>query len=231
MRERGRIGALSALGALALLGLGLSACGSEHTGPASTAGASSRPAAAPAHATPPGRAGSGAKVDAASKAARHGARRPADADADGDGRGRFDGDDRSTLDFGHAAGAAEARAIAALVRRYIAAEAAEDGARACALNYSIYAESLVEDFGASPGTPAYAKGTTCASVLTKVFEHFHAQLLAESRHLKVVRVRLKQRQGIVVLTFASSSLPPREIHVLREGRTWRAEALVDSPLQ
>lgn len=141
------------------------------------------------------------------------------------------GDDRAgrrILSFGHAADASNAQVITALVRRYYRAEAAENGAAACSMLYSTYEESVPEDYGTSPPGPAYARGTTCPAVMTLVFKHFHGQIAARLPKLKVSRVRLSGHQGVVVLSFGS--MPEREIHVDREGRTWKVVALMDAEL-
>lgn len=151
-----------------------------------------------------------------------------DKDADSTGSGRYDSDDNSVLGLGHAANASQKAQITTLIQLYYAAAAAQDGAKACSLLYSIYAESMPEDYGISPPGPSYARGATCPAVLTAIFKHFHDQISVKLPQLKVVRIRIRERQGIVVLSFGS--MPERQMHVLREGHTWKMLALVDGEL-
>ncbi len=152
-----------------------------------------------------------------------------DGDKDNDlGAADDDSNNDSVLDYGHAAAPAEAHAIKALVERYYAAALAENGAKACSILYSTLAESVPEDYGQSPPGPAYMRGTTCPTVMTLFFKHVHPQVALEYPKLKVVRVRLVERHGLVVLRFGR--LPEREIPVDREGHTWRISALLDTPL-
>jgi hypothetical protein len=153
-----------------------------------------------------------------------------DRDKDNDGiHASFDSDNNSSvLDFGHEANASEKRTITALVKHYYAAAAAEDGAKACSMIYSTFAEAIPEDYGTSPPGPSFARGTTCPAVMTKVFKHFHNQVAIKFAKLDVSRVRTKERQGLAILRFGT--LPEREIRVTREGHTWKIEALLDSEL-
>jgi hypothetical protein len=151
-----------------------------------------------------------------------------DNDADGNGHSRYDNDDSSVLDFGHSAKVSDRGPIAALIRRYYATAAAEDGAKACSMLYSIYAEAVPEDYGTSPPGPAYARGTTCPAVMTLVFKHSHDQIAARLPKLEVSRVRVRERQGVAVLSFGAMS--EREIHLEREGRTWKILSLTDNEL-
>jgi hypothetical protein len=135
---------------------------------------------------------------------------------------------RNVLNLGHAANATDKGLIAALVRRYYKAEADEDGAAACSMLYSLYAESVPEDYGVTPPGPTYAHGTTCPAVMTLVFKHFHNQIVARLPKLEISRVRLIAHQGVAVLSFGGR--PEREIHVTREGHIWRIVGLTDSEL-
>jgi hypothetical protein len=155
---------------------------------------------------------------------------PPDRDDDGDSTANalHDSDDSSILDFGHAAKASDRQQIEILVQRYYVAAAAADGAKACSLLYSPYAEAVPEDYGTSPPGPPYARGTTCPAVTTQVFKHFHTQIATRLPKLKTSRVRIKERQGLAVLSFAT--LSEREIRVIREGHTWKILALIDNEL-
>jgi hypothetical protein len=160
-------------------------------------------------------------------------KKPAPTDRDGDndssGKSHYDSDDQRTADFGHPASGTERATIAALVRRFYAAAAAGNGEKACSMLYSVFAEAVPEDYGTSPPGPGYARATTCPAVLTRVFAHFREQILSKAPKLQIAQVRVKRREGIVLLSFGA--LPERLIHVLREGRTWRIQALLDEELQ
>lgn len=130
------------------------------------------------------------------------------------------------LGLGQSAGASDRRAIAALVQRYYAAAAAEDGAKACDLTYYILAESIPEQYGHPPG-PLYLRGLgTCQAVLSAVFRRFHAQL---AQPPQVAGVRVKGKHTYALLRWAK--LPPGFIEVRREGRAWKVDQVLAAPLQ
>jgi hypothetical protein len=156
---------------------------------------------------------------------------PPDRDNDGDSAANalHDSDDGSVIKFGHAAEVSDRQKIGSLVQRYYVAAAATDGAKACSLLYSPYADAVPEDYGTSPPGPAYARGTTCQAVTTQVFKHFHSQIVTRLPKLKISRVRIKGRQGLAVLSFGTT-LSEREIRVIREGHKWKILALIDNEL-
>lgn len=153
-----------------------------------------------------------------------------DADKDNDvlAAPHDDTNNNKELDYGQAASPADRQAITALVKRYYAAAKAGDGANACALLYSTFAEAVPEDYGEQPGPRYLRGGKTCAAVVTLLFEHLKSQLAVEVPLLEVTRVRLKQHQGYAILSFGS--LPEREIPVAREGHTWKIRGLLDREL-
>jgi hypothetical protein len=152
-----------------------------------------------------------------------------DADKDNDvGAPHDDTNNDSVLDSGQAASPSEQRTITALVKRYYKVAAAEDGAQACSMIYSTYAEAIPEDYGQSPPGQPYMRGTTCPVVMSLFFKHFHNQIALELPKLKVARVRLKEHAGFAVLSFGA--LPERQIAVDREGHVWRIDDLLDVPL-
>jgi hypothetical protein len=211
----GTLKPLPALCAAAALTLTVCACGADHKNTTAS--------------TPPA-TGSAAVSTSRPTGASTPAGRSTDRDKDNDSTGGrpYDSDDRSVLSFGKSAPPTARSAVAALVRRYYAVAAAENGTKACSMLYSVYAEALPEDYGTSPPGPAYARGATCPAVLTAVFKHFHSELVARLPHLKVSAVRVKEHQGVAVLSFDSSA--EREIRVVREGHQWKALALVDNEL-
>ncbi len=150
-----------------------------------------------------------------------------DADNDNDvGAVDDDKNNKRSFDFGHAADAADTRAITALIKRYYVAAVSENGAAACRMTYSTLEESVPEDYGQSPPGQPFMRGSTCAAVLTLLFKHYHPQLALETPKLTVARVRLVEHHGIVILNFGA--LPARQISVAREGHIWKLETLLDS---
>jgi hypothetical protein len=151
-----------------------------------------------------------------------------DADFDNDykkeSKGYRDSDDSSVVAYGHATNPADWRAIAALVKRYYAAAAADDGATGCSLIYSTFAKAVPEDYGQGAG-PAYSRGTTCPVVMSKTFEHFHSQLAGP---VIVTSVRVSGLEGRALL--GSHTMVARYIRVKREHGTWKINQLIGESL-
>jgi hypothetical protein len=138
----------------------------------------------------------------------------------------FDGTDAAFRHFGQAASAPDAQAVAALVERYYAAAAAEDGARACALIYFILAEALPEEYGGPPGPLYLSVAATCRAVETRVFVHFHAQLAEPPR---VTGVRVNGNTAYALLAWRR--LPAGYMEAKREGAAWRIDRVLAAPLR
>lgn len=132
------------------------------------------------------------------------------------------GSDNNIPAYGHEASASDKRAVTVLVKRYYAAAAANDGSTACSLLYSNLANAVPEDYGKPPG-PVYARGKTCAVVMSKVFEHL-AGRRADLAATKVTDVRIYRDHGFAELR--STRTPKGEIFVERQGRSWRVGALI-----
>lgn len=145
-----------------------------------------------------------------------------DNDNDNPSTSRYDRDDDEVLHFGHAASAADRRAITALVKRYYAAGAASDGKLGCSLIYSPVEKSVVEDYGRRPGSPAL-HGNTCSVLLGELFKLHASELRAEFPRLRVTGVRVKESSGIALLNY-------RHVLVHREFGRWRMGALLDAPM-
>jgi hypothetical protein len=158
---------------------------------------------------------------------------PATADSDKDndvGAPYDDKNNNSVLDYGHEAGAAEKQTVAAVVQRYYAAAAADNGVKACSMLYSTLAEAVPEDYGQGSAGPSYLRsGNSCPAVMVLMFKHFHSQLAAELPVLEVTHVRLVGRRGLAIVGF-EGKMPERQIPVIRERRTWKLVALLDSEL-
>jgi hypothetical protein len=208
---------LLALLAIALLGQSAAACGGTSKATGSASQASSRIAA------------TGAKAATASSATSTQNYAKADRDKDNDVEAPYDDtNNNEELNYGRAASSVDKQAIAALIKRYYAAAAAGDGAKACSMLYVTFAEAVPEDYGTSPPGQPYMRGKTCPAVMALLFKHDHSQLIAELPLLEVRRVRLEQHHGLAVLSFGT--MPERQIPVQRERRTWKIEALLDSAL-
>ncbi|HEX4836935.1 MAG TPA: hypothetical protein VFV03_00190 [Solirubrobacteraceae bacterium] len=191
--------ALLASPAVALLGLGVTACGGASKGAGAVArNASNAAAASPAQETIPLEAPNSAEDN---------------------------GDDMTIFTYGHAASAADRRAIAAVVGRYYAAVAAEDGASACSLMPARVARAVPQEWGRPGPGPPYMKGKTCAGIMSKMFIHFHSQLTDVPR---VSGVRVKGASARALLR--SSTLPFIYTTLRREGGAWRIGDLLGARL-
>lgn len=157
-------------------------------------------------------------------------RDPKDSDADGDNDhprlGYYDRDDTGTRDFGHAASPRDKKALISLTRRYYAAAATENGAAACALLYKPYASIVVEDYGRGSAGPSYlSSGTTCPSVLTLIFRHFHTKLVEP---IEIIRTRVSGNTGLVLIGTANT--PASDLETRREKHQWRTVGMLASSL-
>jgi hypothetical protein len=208
---------LPVLLAIALLGTGTNACGSNK---------STSSAVRPSNAA---RTGSATATSTASAAAAQDYTK-IDGDKDNDiGLTASDDTNSSALNYAHAASTADRRAVTALVKRYYATAAAGDGAKACSMLYITLAEAVVEDYGHGSAGPSYlSQGTTCPAVLGLLFKHLHGQLTAELAVLKVRRVRLDRRHGFAILSFGK--LPERKISIREQRHTWKINAPLDDEL-
>jgi hypothetical protein len=228
---------LLALLVAVLLGLGASACGGAGTRSVSASGSSSGLASvslASLHSrsgvTPStGRLRGDEDDDDTSEIDNPSTPFDSDADKDNDardnaGRGYYDGDDGVVRGYGHAAGGADSRAIAALVERYWAAAAVQDGAAGCALLSSARAGSLPEDYG-----PSYLPGArTCAAVLTVVFRRLHSPLAGSLGSLEVTEVRVEGGHAEALL--GSARMPAGVVEAGREGGAWKLDQVLPTQL-
>jgi hypothetical protein len=211
--------------AIGLLSLGLAACASSSNGTQSTTSSSSSSNTAAAAEAAATRAAERAAV----KIPPAPPRTKTDADKDNDiGTSGDDEVNGEVLYSGRKADPTDKRTITALIKRYYAVAAAEDGLRACSMLYSTVAEAVAEDYGVTPNGPAYMKGNTCPKVMTLLFKHEHPQIALELPKLDVFRIRLNGLRGHAVLRFGN--LPERELFLQREGHAWRIDALLDSEI-
>jgi hypothetical protein len=170
-------------------------------------------------------AAGGAPASAVSSTTQTVGRLEGDEDDDYKGESHYDSDDRGVRSFGHAASAPDRRALTALVQRYYAAAAAENGAKACNLTYFILVETIPEDY-ARPVGPRYLSGAkTCQAVLSLVFEHFHTQL---TQPMEVTGVRVSGNMAYVLLGW--TTMPAGFMEAKREGKAWKIDRVLAAPL-
>jgi hypothetical protein len=134
------------------------------------------------------------------------------------------GDDMTIFSFGKPADAKDTQAITEVANRYYRAAAAGDGATGCALTLASLARTLPEDFGRPPG-PVYMRGSTCATVMSKLFDHSHRELTGL---VEVVAVRVKGNEGLALLR--SRTLRWAYTRLQRERGVWRFTKLIGAAL-
>jgi hypothetical protein len=134
---------------------------------------------------------------------------------------------KAIVEYGQEASPTDKQAITALVKRYYAAVAADDGATACSLIHSPLAESVAEDYGQAPG-PVSLSGKTCAVVMSKLFRQLPEQPASVLAATEVTGVRVKDRKGFALLH--STAIPEGDIPVERELGVWRVGTLVGGAL-
>jgi hypothetical protein len=200
---------------IALLSLGVAACGSQDKSRGSVSEASSS-AAANMAITPSATVLSGGYVRG---------------DDDADGSGSEDYDDAGVRGYGRAASAADRQVVTALLKGYYAAAAAGDGATACSLMLprlvkgSNLGEAAEEAYPPAPSTPPL-RGKSCAQIMSLLFTEDHQQLAADSATLVVSSLRVKGNHGLALLGFRTT--PERQIPVERGGGVWKVDAPLDS---
>jgi hypothetical protein len=207
--SRIKIRSLPVLLAVALLSIGIAACG----------GASKSTGSSQASSNPAVTGGRRATTASTTTAGRD----SADGDKDTEGN-----DDNPILAFGHAANEADERAITALVKRYYAAAAADNGAAACSLIFVIFQEAIPEDYGQLAG-PRALRGKTCAVVMSKLFKLERRQIVVHNSTLKVTSVRVDGKKGYALLRFGTMP-EPRFLQVHIEFGVWKVDSLIDGAL-
>lgn len=135
------------------------------------------------------------------------------------------------MHFGHAADPVDERTIAAIVKRYYAALAAQDAPAVCSLLLEVIAESLPEDQPAGSGSVQQVSApgrTTCPAAISGVLAESHRALLSKSRTLHVIGVRVRRRRASALLRFGGTSA--RHILLYKEGGAWKIGTLADEDL-
>jgi cytoskeletal protein RodZ len=197
--------------AIALLCLGLTACGEASKGASSESRTSSNAALGASTST------TSSPTSAASSTTLT-ASHPKDSN-DGDDDPNSS-DDNEILDYGRAASAVDKRKITAVVTSYYAAAAADDGAKACTLLYSLIAESLPEEYSQTSGAK------TCSTVMSELFKQHQQQMTADNATLKETRVRDEGSKGLALVSFGKMPEPHVRLH--SEGAAWKMESLFET---
>jgi hypothetical protein len=148
-----------------------------------------------------------------------------DNDADEHQKGPSNEDMGEMVTPAHGASNADRRTITAVVKRYYTAAAAGDGALACMLLDPGLATATTQ--GQAQIAPA--AGRSCSASLSRLFQLQHQRLTAEDPATMVVTgVHVDGDAGLATLGFRA--MPEGELVLQREGRTWKIDALFDSPL-
>lgn len=154
-----------------------------------------------------------------------------DDDMENDDRPKSD-DDVPIRKYGHLAGAADERRVAALLERYYSIAATGNGAAACALIYPKLAKNpshtrtIPDDrFSGRLGPPALP-GESCARVASRQFEQNHRRLVTDTESLQVTGMRVDGPHAVALLAFRTT--PERWMPVARDERgVWKIASVLD----
>jgi hypothetical protein len=122
---------------------------------------------------------------------------------------------------GYKTNPADAQSVRIMVKRYYAAAAANDGARACSLFQKTFATSIPEDYGQPPG-PAYLRGRTCAVVMSKFFRHL-ASVKRCLSGVRVMEVRMVGTEAAALLRIPT--IGDSELLLRRDGDSWKVSKM------
>jgi hypothetical protein len=187
---------LTACAAVAVAAVGITACGSGDKGSAGKA---------PAATTVP-------------------STHDEDGDIDSLGQGgRYDNDNDAILGWGPPAGAVDRRAIVALVRRYYETAAAGDGAKACSMLDPLMVEAVKEGRNGGSG-PQSPPGSTCAQIMTSLFQRRHRELVEDVAAFRIAVVQQHGNRAMALTDFSPTRL--WQVLVRRTHGVWR----MDTPL-
>jgi hypothetical protein len=139
---------------------------------------------------------------------------------------QFDADDVETRYFGHSASAHDRRSITALVDRYYAAAARDDGRMACsAIDAGLVAGAELAEGSHGPSSPATAG---CAAAMAKMLAQAPGRTAADFGAVRVLDVRVRGSEAIALLRLRDART--REMPVLRERGVWKIDAFFDNGL-
>jgi hypothetical protein len=145
---------------------------------------------------------------------------------DRDNDGDHNKDDGGIVGFGHPADAADYASSAALVERYFADAAAENGTAACRLLVPFVVESVVEQIGNTPQT----RGKTCGAVLSKLFALRHTELASKHASMHIEAIRVQGVHALAIIRFSSIPLSQQMTERLVGGR-WLLLSVLDSLIE
>lgn len=137
------------------------------------------------------------------------------------------GDDDAPLfaTYGRSASGKERHAIEKVIRRYYKAATEADGLNGC----SLLASGLATELANRQSQSSDAGRRACASVLRRLFQQHHGQLLSnEIATMTITDVHVRGSISLVGLGFRA--VPQSEILLQREGHAWKMNALFDSEL-
>lgn len=152
---------------------------------------------------------------------------PEDEDSDYPTRASYkfpDEDDKTVFAYGHRSSAAQAKAIASVVKRYFAYAAAGDGSGACSLLLPSIAGSMSEAYGQGAGSSS-PSAKTCQALLTGLFKASREEL---SEAITVVEVRVKGVNSQVVI--GSRKMRSASTILTRQGGVWKIEQVLGRTL-
>jgi ketosteroid isomerase-like protein len=203
--------------AIALLGVGVTACGGASRGasPASQVSSSTATASAPATAST---STTPTSTDAGTNAIEREAFSQSEAT-------RF-------RTYGREASEADRQAVTAAVKHYYAVLATGDGAKGCSLLRTELRKAAREDYGTSPPGPPELRGKNCPEIVLFLFKHL-PRLPGESAaaiEVTGVRVNGDVHDMDAVALLRSKATPSSEILVDREHGLWKMNSLIGSPL-
>ncbi|HEU0249329.1 MAG TPA: hypothetical protein VFR48_01265 [Solirubrobacteraceae bacterium] len=150
-----------------------------------------------------------------------------DGDADGPTRESYrypDADDAQVLGQGRPPSPSVRREIATVVSKFYSAAVQQDGAAACAMLAPSLARTVVGTYGGAAG-PVYMRGSTCKVVMTRLFTHAHAELVAP---VQILAVRVSGHRANAMV--GSRAMRASYIALESVGRRWVVSQLLGEPL-
>jgi hypothetical protein len=125
----------------------------------------------------------------------------------------------------YGANTADKRAITAVLKSYFTAAVSGESTKGCSLLAANLATAVTEE------QSQLTSGTTgtCATSLSRLLSQQHKRLVREEPTTMVVTgVHVRGNAGFATLGFRAA--PESEMVLLREGNTWKIDALFDSTL-
>jgi hypothetical protein len=142
-----------------------------------------------------------------------------------DGDGDYD-NGTDDLGFGYPATPQDVRDATALIRRYYAAAAADDGAMACSLTNRAVVKEIAQPEVRIKGGRTMPR-LSCAEALARNFRPIVKELVYKRDALAVVRVRVLDNTGLAILHFGATI---RDITLYREHGRWKIQSMLDTAL-